>query len=103
VPPESIVYVDECDIEQCLLMRREQKSVAKISGKKYKRTNIVAGICQGEWLAPMEYTGTTDSILFEFWFEQNRFGKVYTAKSANHYRQWHTNNPMNGVANIRIF
>lgn len=23
----------------------------------------------GEWIAPMEYAGTTDSVLFEFWFE----------------------------------
>jgi len=48
---------------------RGQKVVAKISGKKFKRTNIVSGICQGDWVAPMEYDGTTDSILFEFWFE----------------------------------
>jgi len=48
---------------------RGQKVVAKISGKKFKRTNIVAGICEGKWIAPMEYSGTTDSILFEFWFE----------------------------------
>jgi transposase len=41
----------------------------KISGKKFKRTNIVAGICKGKWVAPMTYNSTTDSILFEFWFE----------------------------------
>ena len=41
----------------------------KISGKKFKRINIVAGICMEEWVAPMEYGGTTDSVLFEFWFE----------------------------------
>lgn len=31
--------------------------------------NVVAGICQGKWIAPLEYSGTTNSILFEFWFE----------------------------------
>jgi len=74
MPPEHLVYVDECGIDQYLhrafaYAPRGQKVVAKISGKKYKRTNIVAGICQGEWVAPLEYIGTTDSILFEFWFE----------------------------------
>ena len=48
---------------------RGQKVVAEISGKKFKRTNIVAGICEGKWVAPMEYDYTTDSVLFEFWFE----------------------------------
>jgi transposase len=41
----------------------------KICGKKFERTNIVAGICEGKWLAPLQYTGTTDSALFEYWFE----------------------------------
>jgi len=36
--------------------------------KAFKRTNIVAGICEGQWVAPLQYNGTTDSILFEYWF-----------------------------------
>ena len=68
------MYVDECGINQCLYRAhgrapRGEKIIAKISGKKFKRTNIVAGICQGEWIAPLTYFCTTDSILFEFWFE----------------------------------
>ena len=43
--------------------------MGKISGRKFKRTNILAGICQGQWLAPLQYEGTTDSLLFEYWFE----------------------------------
>jgi transposase len=74
VPSESLVYVDETGIDQCLYREyarapRGQKVVAKISGRKFKRTNIVAGICQGKWVAPLEYAATTDSVLFEFWFE----------------------------------
>jgi len=65
--------VDECGIDQYLCREyayapRGQKVVAHISGKKFKRTNIVAGLCQGKWVAPMEYGGTTDSVLFEYWF-----------------------------------
>jgi len=74
ISPERPVFVDETGIDQYLYREfayspRGQKVIAKISGKKFKRTNIVAGICQGEWVAPMEYDGTTDSALFEFWFQ----------------------------------
>ncbi|MDD3832444.1 MAG: transposase [Oscillospiraceae bacterium] len=74
IPSENLVFVDECGIDQYLYREfayspRGQKVVAKISGKKFKRTNIVAGICHGKWIAPLEYSGTTDSTLFEFWFE----------------------------------
>jgi len=74
IPPERLVYVDECGIDQFLYREyaralRGKKVFAKISGKKFKRTNIVAGLCQGKWVAPLEYSGTTDSVLFEFWFE----------------------------------
>jgi len=74
VPPESIVYVDETGIDQCLYREyarapRGRKVFTKISGRKYKRTNIVAGIRQGRWVAPLQYSGTTDRVLFEYWFE----------------------------------
>ena len=68
------MYVDECGIDKYLYREyawapRGERVVAEISGRKFRRVNIVAGICQGEWVAPLEYDGTTDSILFEFWFE----------------------------------
>ena len=74
IPAEQIVFVDETGIDQCLYREYAraplgQKVTAKISGRKFKRTNIVAGICQGKWAAPFEYSGTTDSVLFECWFE----------------------------------
>lgn len=74
IPASSLVYVDECGISEWLYREyarapRGDKVEARISGKKFKRTNIVAGICCGDWVAPMEYDGTTDRIMFEFWFE----------------------------------
>jgi len=42
----------------------------KISGKKFKRTNIVSAKCGDKIVAPLVYDGTTDSTLFEFWFEE---------------------------------
>lgn len=74
IPAKRVVFVDETGIDQCLYREyarapRGQKVIAKISGRKFKRTNIVAGICDGKWVAPLEYPGTTDSVLFEYWFE----------------------------------
>ena len=44
--------IDETGIDQCLYREYArapcgQKVFAKISGRKFKRTNILAGICQG--------------------------------------------------------
>ena len=81
--PERLVYVDECGIDQHLYRAyarapRGQKVIAKVSGRKYRRTNIVAGIRLGQWIAPLEYAGTTDSVLFEFWFENCLLKEVET-------------------------
>ena len=70
----SVIYVDETGINKYLYRdfgwaKSGVPTLEKISGKRFERTNIVAGICNGKWLAPMQYTGTTDSRLFEYWFE----------------------------------
>ena len=81
LPQELLVYLDETGIEQCLYREYArapcgEKVVTKISGKKFKRTNIVAGICEGKWVAPLQYEGSTDSVLFEFWFEHCLLNEV---------------------------
>lgn len=82
VPSENLVYVDESGFDQYLYRKyarapRGQTVVTKICGRKFNRTNIVAGICQGKWIAPLEYSGTTDSVLFEFWFEKCLLKEVH--------------------------
>lgn len=47
---------------------RGKKAYGKISGKKYKRTNIVAAKCCDKIIAPLQYSGATDHKLFEWWF-----------------------------------
>ena len=47
---------------------RGEEVMGKISGKKYERTNILAGKCGDEIIAPIQYNGRTDHKLFEFWF-----------------------------------
>ena len=65
---ELRVYVDETGIDQYLYRDRARsirgkKVFGKISGKKYKRTNIVAAKRGDEILD----TGTTDHKFFEQW------------------------------------
>ena len=48
---------------------RGQAVMGQVSGKKFKRTNIVAGLCSRKWIAPLQYEDSTDAVLFEFWFE----------------------------------
>lgn len=74
IPADEIVYIDETGINTCIYREygyapRGQKVYAKISGRKFQRTNIVSGKMGNKIIAPMQYNGTTNSALFEFWFE----------------------------------
>ena len=74
-PQENLYFVDECGFDKYLYREygyspRGVPIIGKISGKKFKRTNIVAAKCCNEIIAPMIYDGTTDSVLFEYWFEK---------------------------------
>jgi transposase len=73
-PQYKLYYIDECGIDRYLYREygyapRGVPIQGNISGKKYKRTNIVAAKNCGKIIAPMIYGGTTDSVLFEYWFE----------------------------------
>jgi len=74
LPKENLYYIDECGIDNFVYREhayapRGTKVIGLISGKKFKRTNIVAAMCNNNIVAPMIYDGTTDSLLFEHWFE----------------------------------
>ena len=75
-PQYKLYYVDECGLDKYLYREyayspRGVPVEGKVSGKKYKRTNIVAAKCGDKIVAPMTYDGTTDSVLFECWFEES--------------------------------
>jgi hypothetical protein len=76
ISPKNLVYVDASALRQSSvttwLSNREsgvnkylyreyaraprgQKITGEISGKKYKRTNIVSGYCCGKWVAPLQW------------------------------------------------
>lgn len=74
VPKDTIAYVDEVGIDQYIhreycRAKRGTKVIGKISGKKFKRTSIVAAKMGKKIVAPLQYNGTMDSHLFEIWFE----------------------------------
>jgi len=89
--------VDECGVDQYLYREyayalRGQKVVAQISGKKFKRINFAAGICLGKWVAPIEYDGSMNSTLFEWWFEkcllrEVKSGSVIVLDNATFHRK----------------
>lgn len=74
IPKEQRVYVDEsgCNEYYGKTHGRALRGV-KVEdtkrGRRYERTNVVAGRCLGEILAPKTYKGTTNSAFFESWFE----------------------------------
>ena len=75
IPKENLVYIDESGIDEYIYREYGRAPVGKkvygkVSGKKFKRTNIVAGYCGNKPIAPLIYDGVTDSAIFESWFEQ---------------------------------
>ncbi|TVV78468.1 transposase, partial [Streptococcus pneumoniae] len=42
----------------------------KVSGRRYQRISLVAGLTNGELIAPMTYEETMTSDFFEAWFQK---------------------------------
>ena len=66
----TICWVDQCGIDKYYHRShgralRGKKIYADVPGKKYKRTNIIAGYINGKVVVPFQYEGTTDSNLVE--------------------------------------
>ena len=67
--------MDETGIDEYLhreygRAKRGEPVYSVVSGRKYKRTGIVAPQMVKEILSPLQYDGTMDSALFEMWFEE---------------------------------
>jgi hypothetical protein len=75
IPAETpIVYVDECGVDKHLhrirgRAKRGKKVRKKHPGRRFKRRNVIAGLCGDRILAPCTYDWSTDSIWFAEWFE----------------------------------
>lgn len=80
---EQIAYVDETGIDTCLYRehgwsQRGKPVMGIMSGRKFKRTSIVAAQVGKSIVAPLQYDGTMDSILFETWFASCLLPKLPT-------------------------
>ena len=91
--------MDECGIDTYLYREygyaaRGQKVFDQISGRKYKRCGIVAAQLNGRILSPLQYDGTMNSSLFEFWFTTQLLptlekGCVVVMDNASFHRKTH--------------
>jgi len=71
---ESIVYIDEMGIDvfiyrEYAYSKRGVKVIGRLSGKKYRRTSIIAAKFDKNIIAPLQYEGSMGSALFGHWFE----------------------------------
>ncbi|MFM6682505.1 MAG: IS630 family transposase [Dolichospermum sp.] len=75
IDPATIVYVDETGFDSVLYRRfarakRGVKVMANISGKRYARTSIVAGLHNNAIIAPMVFKGYCDTHVVTTWVEK---------------------------------
>ena len=49
---------------------KDQLIRGKVSGRRYQRISLVAGLTNGELIAPMTYEETMTSDFFEAWFQK---------------------------------
>ena len=73
-PPDDLVWVDESGATEYYgreygLAPRGEKVYGDVSGKWYKRTNIISAQCGNEIIAPFLYGWGTKATWFEIWFE----------------------------------
>lgn len=61
---DTYLYREHCYAE------KGRQVIGYISGKKYRRTSIVAAKMGKKIIAPLQYEGTMDSVLFEMWFQE---------------------------------
>ena len=69
------VYIDETGFDTYFYREygrslKGQLIRGKISGRRYQRISLVAGLTNGELIAPMTYEETMTSNFFEAWFQK---------------------------------
>ena len=74
VSKDRIAYVDETGIDTYLYREhcyaeKGRQVIGYIRGRKYRRVSIVAAKMGKKVIAPLQYEGTMDSVLFETWFQ----------------------------------
>jgi len=71
---------------------RGESVYGEVQGRKFDRTNVIAGKCGDKIVAPGEYRGITDHKLFEAWFsgallKEAKPGSVIVLDNATFHRK----------------
>ena len=97
IPKDRLEYLDETGIDNYMYRprawsRKGRYIYENISGRRYRRVGIVAALCEGNMVEPMQYDGTMDGHLFEAWFQKLLCpafarGKVFIMDNAAFHRK----------------
>lgn len=97
---QDIVYIDESGIESGIAPKKawgkKGKAIQdKKSGKFYRRTNIIAGLCNGEVYAPYIYNNTSNTESFNKWLQEGllpelKAGQVVVMDNASFHKSQKT-------------
>lgn len=79
--PETLVYVDECGVEDSLQREhgytlKGERLPGESSGNRGERRSVIAGLCQGRILAPWIFTGYCDTEVVLGWLKQELIPKL---------------------------
>jgi transposase len=75
VPEANRVYVDETGFDAPLIRRygyskKGQAVMSEQTGKRFARTSLIAGLKQGQILAPMEFKGYCNTDVVLAWVQE---------------------------------
>ena len=81
IPLNTVVFIDETGIDKYFQREKGraimgQKVEDTKRGRRFQRTNVVGGLCDGKYWAVECYNHTTNSSFFESWFEKNLLCEV---------------------------
>jgi len=81
MPKKRLVYVDESGFDEFLYREygrapKGEKVMAEIFGKRFERQSVIGAKRDKEIIAPFGYSGTCDTVLFNFWLETQLVPKL---------------------------
>jgi transposase len=75
IAADNLVYVDESGVDHKMIKehcwtKKGTKVIGERSGKRRKRTSVLAALNGDEIKAPIRFSGTANSALFLYWLEK---------------------------------
>ena len=76
ITKQDIVYIDESGLDKNCYKQRGwgeigKKLIGNITGERFKRTNILAGLCNKTIVAPLIFQGSCNTELFVQWVKKH--------------------------------